>query len=133
MGEPINKNVKSFNWVNRKLASIMNNVHDSSDGVNIGCNRHEKKVLMLSAYLIHRELTIKVPIKYIQVAVIFTYYALNLQEQTTDFLYLRHVSHLCGKHYAFVKQLHWDICVSDKPLYSAIRRQFFGMPPLITN
>jgi hypothetical protein len=122
-------NLHYFRKADKLIQEVVIRKHE--DDVNLRTTNVEKKVLLKYAAILFSLYRQAVPIKYIHLAIIFTYYALNLQEQTTDFLYISDIKHLCKGHFAFVKKLHFEISVSDQALCSAIRREFFGMPPLI--
>jgi hypothetical protein len=68
----------------------------------------------------------------IYIALVYTYYSLNLGEQTTDHLYLSLFEMYCDN-YKNVNLIFIMITTSNNPIGSNIRRQFFGMTPLTIN
>jgi hypothetical protein len=120
-----------FTEVKDAFANVINETHWEKDDVNICCNESETEFIMKYADILAEKYP-KVTLNDIYVALIFTYYSLNLGEQTTDYLDLADLRDQCVD-YNKVKKLFIMLTTSDKSIASAVRRHFFGMNPLLKN
>jgi hypothetical protein len=120
-----------FNEVRDKFSEVINQTHWEDDKVNICCNDSETEFIMKYGDILSEKYP-KVELNDIYVALIFTYYSLNLGEQTTDYLDLADLRDKCVD-YNKVKKIFIMLTTSDKSIASAVRRHFFGMNPLLKN
>ncbi len=114
------------------------------DHMNICCEEEEKRFLMRMGEKIH-EIHGEITLKDIYITLIYTYYALNLSEQTSDVLKMNYLLNFADnfRHvkYLFTSITTGDIIqssdhtnnsqmevVDDTNVSSQIRRHMFGMP-----
>uniref|UniRef100_A0A6C0HCL9 Uncharacterized protein n=1 Tax=viral metagenome TaxID=1070528 RepID=A0A6C0HCL9_9ZZZZ len=122
---------EAFTEVKEAFANVISQTHWEKDDVNICCNESETEFIMKYGDILKSKYP-KVTLNDIYVALIFTYYSLNLGEQTTDYLDLADLRDQCID-YNKVKKIFIMLTTSDKSIASAVRRHFFGMTPLIKN
>ena len=120
-----------FNEVRDRFSEVINETHWPEEKVNICCNTSETEFIMNYADILAEKYP-NVTLNDIYVALIFTYYSLNLGEQTTDHLDLADLRDQCVD-YNKVKKIFIMLTTSDKSIASAVRRHFFGMNPLLKN
>jgi hypothetical protein len=121
----------AFDEVKDAFADVISETHWEKDDVNLCCNESETDFIMKYGDILKSKYP-KVALKDIYVALIFTYYSLNLGEQTTDYLDLADLRDQCVD-YNKVKKIFIMLTTSDKSIASAVRRHFFGMNPLLRN
>jgi len=121
----------AFAEVKEAFAHVISETHWEKDDVNICCNESETEFIMQYGDILKSKYP-KVTLNDIYVALIFTYYSLNLGEQTTDYLDLVELRDQCDD-YNRVKKIFIMLTTSDKTIASAVRRHFFGMNPLLKN
>lgn len=122
---------QTFNEVEKAFANVISQTHWEKDDVNICCNELESEFIIKYGDILKNTYP-KVTLNDIYVALIFTYYSLNLGEQTTDYLDLADLRDQCDN-YNKVKKIFIMLTTSDKTIASAVRRHFFGMTPLLKN
>jgi len=127
----MSSNREVFNDVKEAFANVISETHWEKDDVNICCNDSETEFIMKYGDILKSKYP-KVTMNDIYVALIFTYYSLNLGEQTTDYLDLADLRDKCVD-YNKVKKIFIMLTTSDKSIASAVRRHFFGMNPLLKN
>lgn len=127
----MSSNREVFNDVKEAFANVISETHWEKDDVNICCNDSETEFIMKYGDILKSKYP-KVAMNDIYVALIFTYYSLNLGEQTTDYLDLADLRDKCVD-YNKVKKIFIMLTTSDKSIASAVRRHFFGMNPLLKN
>ena len=120
-----------FNEVRDRFSEVISETHWPEEKVNICCNDSETEFIMKYGDILSEKYP-KVELNDIYVALIFTYYSLNLGEQTTDHLDLADLRDQCVD-YNKVKKIFIMLTTSDKSIASAVRRHFFGMDPLLKN
>jgi len=120
-----------FNEVRDRFSEVISQTHWEEDKVNICCNSAETDFIMKYGDILSEKYP-NVTLNDIYVALIFTYYSLNLGEQTTDHLDLADLRDQCDN-YNKVKKIFIMLTTSDKSIASAVRRHFFGMDPLLKN
>jgi len=121
----------AFAEVKEAFADVISQTHWEKDDVNICCNESETEFIMKYGDILKSKYP-RVTLNDIYVALIFTYYSLNLGEQTTDYLDLADLRDRCID-YNKVKKIFIMLTTSDKSIASAVRRHFFGMDPLLKN
>ena len=121
----------AFDEVKEAFADVISQTHWEKDAVNICCNESETEFIMKYGDILKSKYP-RVTLNDIYVALIFTYYSLNLGEQTTDYLDLADLRDQCID-YNKVKKIFIMLTTSDKSIASAVRRHFFGMDPLLKN
>jgi hypothetical protein len=121
----------AFDEVKEAFADVISQTHWEKDDVNICCNESETEFIMKYGDILKSKYP-RVTLNDIYVALIFTYYSLNLGEQTTDYLDLADLRDRCID-YNKVKKIFIMLTTSDKSIASAVRRHFFGMDPLLKN
>jgi hypothetical protein len=110
---------------------IIYRTHELEDNVNMISNDEEIKFLLHYGVILSKEYH-ETSFNDIYIALVYTYYSLNLGEQTTDHLYLSLFEIYCDN-YKNVETMIIMITTSNNPIGSKIRRQFFGMTPLTIN
>ena len=120
-----------FNQVRDSFSEVISQTHWEDDKVNICCNSAETDFIMKYGDILSEKYP-NVSLKDVYIALIFTYYSLNLGEQTTDHLDLADLRDQCDN-YNKVKKIFIMLTTSDKSIASAVRRHFFGMDPLLKN
>jgi hypothetical protein len=117
--------------VEKEFLRIIDETHYEEDDVNKCCNETETEFILKYGDILANKYP-SVSLKDIYIVLVYTYYSLNLGEQTTDFLRL-HDIYEYSDNFKKVEKLHLMITTSNKSIASAIRRHFFGMPPLLKN
>jgi hypothetical protein len=120
-----------FDYVKSKFIEIVNKTHYMKDNVNICCNDSETEFLMKYGDILSSKYP-TISLRDIYIALIYTYYSLNLGEQTTDYLMLVKFKKYCDN-YNEVNNLFLMLTTSNKSIATAVRRHFFGFPPLLKN
>jgi len=120
-----------FDYVKSKFIEIVNKTHYKKDNVNICCNDSETEFLMKYGDILSNKYP-TISLRDIYIALIYTYYSLNLGEQTTDYLMLVKFKKYCDN-YIEVNNLFLMLTTSNKSIATAVRRHFFGFPPLLKN
>jgi len=120
-----------FYEVEFNFSKVIDETHWETDKVNRCCNATETDFIMKYGDILSDKYP-NVTLKDIYIALIFTYYSLNLGEQTTDYLDLADFKDQCDN-YNKVKKIFIMLTTSDKSIASAVRRHFFGMNPLLKN
>jgi hypothetical protein len=131
MSSPDEQKRQLFHEVEEAFVNVINETHWEHDKVNICCNSTETDFIMNYGDILSEKYP-NVSLKDIYIALIFTYYSLNLGEQTTDYLDLADLRDQCDN-YSKVKEIFIMLTTSDKSIASAVRRHFFGMNPLLKN
>ena len=120
-----------FYEVEFSFSKVIDETHWETDKVNRCCNATETDFIMKYGDILSEKYP-NVTLKDIYIALIFTYYSLNLGEQTTDYLDLANFKDQCDN-YNKVKKIFIMLTTSDKSIASTVRRHFFGMNPLLKN
>lgn len=120
-----------FNQVRDSFSEVISQTHWEQEKVNICCNSAETEFIMKYGDILSEKYP-NISLKDVYIALIFTYYSLNLGEQTTDHLDLADLRDQCDN-YNKVKKIFIMLTTSDKSIASAVRRHFFGMDPLLKN
>ena len=120
-----------FYEVEFSFSKVIDETHWEKDKVNKCCNATETDFIMKYGDILSEKYP-NVTLKDIYIALIFTYYSLNLGEQTTDYLDLANFKDQCDN-YNKVKKIFIMLTTSDKSIATAVRRHFFGMNPLLKN
>ena len=103
----------------------------SFEGINICCTPEERDFLKSMAIHLKSEFPL-ISNKDICIAIVYTYYGLNLTEQSEDYM-TKKIYQDYADNPKDVELLYMYIGTSiEHPIFTHIRRYFFGMPPPIS-